>query len=245
VREVYRRKAEEDAVPDIVLDPREQSCVRALMALESTPGALPPPYVLTLVSRLIPSDAIDVHLADSTGCVVAIVSLPPTVLGSFDPQVCDTPLPLGIVHQSRDPRHRELLRSVGVTDGVVLGFRNGCDHVVQLSMDRHTGMFTDRDLALLHMITPALQRLLRTTRTTALPPSLTATERRVVQLLATGMSNADIAYELSVSPATVRKHLEHAYRKLGVHSRMAAVVAFGGRPVGHAEGRAHAVEEYA
>ena len=29
--------------------------------------------------------------------------------------------------------------------------------------------------------------------------------------------------------ATVRKHLEHAYRKLGVHNRMAAVVAFGAR----------------
>ena len=180
-------------MPDIVLNPREQSCVRALMALESTPGALPP-----------------------------------TALGSFDPQVCDSPLPLGIVHQSRDPDHCDLLRSVGVADGVVLGFRQGNDHVVQLGMDRFRGMFTDRDLALLHMIAPALQRLLRTTRTTALPVSLTATERRVVQLLATGMSNADIAYQLSVSPATVRKHLEHAYRKLGVHNRMAAVVAFGG-----------------
>lgn len=215
-------------MPDIVLDPREQSCVRALMALESTPGTLPPPYVLTLVSRLIPSDAIDVHVADSTGCIVEMVALPPTALDSFDLQVCDGPLPIGIVHQSRDTDHREMLRSVGVADGVVLGFRNGSDHVVQLSMDRFRGMFSDRDLAVLRMIAPALQRLLRTTPTTALPLSLTATERRVVQLLATGMSNADIAYELSVSPATVRKHLEHAYRKLGVHNRMAAVVACGG-----------------
>jgi DNA-binding CsgD family transcriptional regulator len=230
-------------VPDIVLNPREQSCVRALMALESTPGTLPPPYVLTLVSRLIPSDAMDVHVADSTGCIVEIVSLPPTALGSFDPQVCDGPLPLGIVHQSRDPDHCEMLRSVGVADGVVLGFRNGRDHVVQLSLDRFRGTFTERDLAVLRMIAPALQRLLRTTRTTSLPLSLTATERRIIQLLATGMSNADLAHELSVSPATVRKHLEHAYRKLGVHNRMAAVVAFGG-PSPLAQ-QAEAVGEYA
>ena len=232
-------------MPEIVLNQREQSCVRALMGLEPTPGALPPPYVLTLMSRLIPSDAIDVHVADSTGCVVEIVSLPPTTLYSIDPQICDGPVPLGIVHQSRDPGHRDMLSSVGVADGVVLGFRNGRDHVVQLNLDRRRSMFTDRDLAVLTMIAPALQRLLRTTRTTALPPSLTVTERRTIQLLATGMSNADIAWELSVSPSTVRKHLEHAYRKLGVHDRMAAVVAFGGGPVGQVEGRAPAVDEYA
>jgi DNA-binding CsgD family transcriptional regulator len=230
-------------VPDIVLTEREQFCLRALMALEATPGSLPPPGVLTLVSRLIPSDAIDVHVADSTGCVVEIVALPPTALGSFDPQVCDSPLPLGIVHQSRDPDHRDVLASVGIADGVVLGFRNGRDHVVQLNLDRRRSMFTDRDLAMLHMIAPALQRLLRTTRTTALPRSLTATERRTIQLLATGMSNADIAWELSVSPATVRKHLEHAYRKLGVHDRMAAVVAFGG-PAPRTE-QAQLQDEYA
>ena len=42
------------------------------------------------------------------------------------------------------------------------------------------------------------------------------------------MSNAEIAARLFVSVCTVRKHLENAYRKLGVHNRMAAVVALGG-----------------
>ena len=44
--------------------------------------------------------------------------------------------------------------------------------------------------------------------------------------------------------ATVRKHLEHAYRKLGVHNRMAAVVAFGGVPQARSE-QADLVDEYA
>lgn len=229
---------------DLVLTDREQACVRALMALEPTPGALPEPHVLGVISRLVPSDTIDVHVADSTGCVVECVSLPHTAYGSFDPQVCDGPLPLGLVHQSRDPDHMDLLRSVGVADGVVIGFRSGRDHVSQLGLDRHMTMFSERDLAVLRMIAPALQRLLRTRRTPTLPASLTLTERRVLQLLATGMSNADLAYELSVAPATIRKHLEHAYRKLGVHSRMAAAVAFEGGPDASAE-HEEQVREYA
>ena len=217
-------------MPDLVLSEREQSCVRALMAMESSPGGLPPPHVLTLISRLVPSDTIDIHVADATGCVVDLVSLPPTALRSIDPQVCDGPLPLGIVHQSRDPDHQDMLAHLGVADGVVVGFRNGKDHVARLSLDRYTSTFTDRDLAMLRMIAPALQRLMRTHRTCALPASLTVTERRVLQLVATGRSNADIAADLYVSVATVRKHLEHAYRKLGVHNRLAAVVAFGAGP---------------
>ncbi|SFA86476.1 regulatory protein, luxR family [Nocardioides alpinus] len=228
-------------MPDLVLTEREQSCLRALMALEPTPGALPAPHVLALVDRLIPCDEIDVHIADSTGCVLEAVSLPHVPWGSFDPQACDGPLPLGIVHQSRDPDHQDLLRSVGVADGVVIGFRNGKDHVSQLSLDRHRSTFTDRDLAMLRMISPALQRLMRSHQTCALPSSLTLTERRVLQLVATGRSNSDIAEDLYVSVATVRKHLEHAYRKLGVHNRMAAVVAFRGGPTSAVD----QVEEYA
>lgn len=42
---------------------------------------------------------------------------------------------------------------------------------------------------------------------------------------AAGLSNAAIAQRLFVAPCTVRKHLEHAYRKLGVSNRYAAVHA--------------------
>jgi DNA-binding CsgD family transcriptional regulator len=36
------------------------------------------------------------------------------------------------------------------------------------------------------------------------------------------MTNAQIAEALWLSPATVRKHLEHVYAKLGVRTRTAA-----------------------
>jgi DNA-binding CsgD family transcriptional regulator len=58
-------------------------------------------------------------------------------------------------------------------------------------------------------------------RTTALQGvgSLTASERRVVDLAAGGQTNRDIAQSLYVTPKTVEVHLSNAYRKLGIGSR--------------------------
>jgi DNA-binding CsgD family transcriptional regulator len=49
--------------------------------------------------------------------------------------------------------------------------------------------------------------------------ALTASERRVAQLAADGMSNKDIAQTLFVTIKTVEVHLSHAYRKLEIGSR--------------------------
>jgi DNA-binding CsgD family transcriptional regulator len=49
--------------------------------------------------------------------------------------------------------------------------------------------------------------------------ALTASERRVAQLAADGMSNKEIAQTLFVTIKTVEVHLSHAYRKLGISSR--------------------------
>jgi DNA-binding NarL/FixJ family response regulator len=51
---------------------------------------------------------------------------------------------------------------------------------------------------------------------------LTAREREILVLVADGATNTQIATTLGVSPATVRKHLEHAYAKLHVSTRTAA-----------------------
>jgi DNA-binding CsgD family transcriptional regulator len=48
---------------------------------------------------------------------------------------------------------------------------------------------------------------------------LTARQLDVVRLLAQGLSNADIAEALGISPHTARRHTEHVLRKLGLHSR--------------------------
>ena len=52
---------------------------------------------------------------------------------------------------------------------------------------------------------------------------LTAREIEVLQLLAFGHSNRDIAARLDISAETVKTHLEHIFRKLGTSDRTAAV----------------------
>jgi DNA-binding NarL/FixJ family response regulator len=53
---------------------------------------------------------------------------------------------------------------------------------------------------------------------------LTAREREVVALVATGLSNEDIAAKLFVSPLTVKTHANRAMAKLGARDRAQLVV---------------------
>jgi len=54
--------------------------------------------------------------------------------------------------------------------------------------------------------------------------ALTPRENEVLQWLAHGKTDAEIAALLGLSPRTVHKHLEHIYVKLGVETRTAAVM---------------------
>jgi predicted ATPase/DNA-binding CsgD family transcriptional regulator/DNA-binding XRE family transcriptional regulator len=55
-----------------------------------------------------------------------------------------------------------------------------------------------------------------------LPGNLTARQAQVLALLATGLTNKQIAAELYLSPATVERHLATIYRNLGVTGRVEA-----------------------
>jgi DNA-binding CsgD family transcriptional regulator len=48
---------------------------------------------------------------------------------------------------------------------------------------------------------------------------LTASERRVAELAASGLTNREVAAQLFLSPKTVEANLARVYRKLGIHSR--------------------------
>jgi DNA-binding CsgD family transcriptional regulator len=50
--------------------------------------------------------------------------------------------------------------------------------------------------------------------------SLTESELRVVQLVAEGLTNREVADRLFLSPHTVDSHLRHAFTKVGVNSRV-------------------------
>jgi DNA-binding NarL/FixJ family response regulator len=53
---------------------------------------------------------------------------------------------------------------------------------------------------------------------------LTEREREVVQLVASGLSNEDIAAKLVVSPLTAKTHVSRAMAKVGAHDRAQLVV---------------------
>ncbi|WP_406691834.1 response regulator transcription factor [Saccharopolyspora sp. ID03-671] len=55
--------------------------------------------------------------------------------------------------------------------------------------------------------------------------ALSDREVEILELLAQGLGNRDLAKQLFISEATVKTHLVHIYAKLGVDSRMAAVNA--------------------
>ncbi|UPK75574.1 response regulator transcription factor [Nocardioidaceae bacterium SCSIO 66511] len=56
-------------------------------------------------------------------------------------------------------------------------------------------------------------------------PTLTDREVEIVELLARGLANKELAKRLLVSEATVKSHLSHIYGKLGVDTRAGAVAA--------------------
>jgi DNA-binding CsgD family transcriptional regulator len=55
---------------------------------------------------------------------------------------------------------------------------------------------------------------------------LSSRERQVLELVAQGHTNASIAKLLSISPGTVKSHLDHSFGKLGVGNRAAAVTRY-------------------
>ncbi|MFJ5999584.1 LuxR C-terminal-related transcriptional regulator [Streptomyces sp. NPDC092370] len=86
------------------------------------------------------------------------------------------------------------------------------------------------------VLSPELRALY--TRQTSVPPvpapagsksllhTLTSREQEVLRNLAEGMSTAETAVRLRVSPATVKSHVSHALTKLGARNRLEAVLLF-------------------
>jgi DNA-binding CsgD family transcriptional regulator len=63
------------------------------------------------------------------------------------------------------------------------------------------------------------------------PDELTATERRVAELAATGITNREIARAVFMSDKTVEAHMARVYRKLGIRSRAELGALMASNPV--------------
>ena len=138
--------------------------------------------------------------------------------------------------------HRQLRRSrvyaqwfrpQGVEHQLTVGLDAPLCHTKVFLFSRSSGRdFTPRDCDVLDVLRPYLAgryELWRSRSARAEPfvavETLTAREREVLELVAEGLTNVEVAQRLWISPGTVRRHLENCYAKLGVHTRTAAVRA--------------------
>jgi DNA-binding CsgD family transcriptional regulator len=223
---------------DLALSGRELTVLRALMAMEPVPGQpLPSVDVLDRLNELVPCDRLGFGYVDMTGLVTARAYILPSGGGRRSAHInLDAhdqhggPFYLGVMHWRLQPAQAEAceVKLDPREDALAIGFRNGTDHVVQYGFLRLDGHFTPRELAILDLLGPVLQRLVRERPTPRLPAALTITERRMLCEVAAGLSNAEIAEGNCIAVSTVRKHLENAYRKLGVTNRMAAIARLRG-----------------
>lgn len=145
---------------------------------------------------------------------------------------------IGKTRFHEQPVYREYFAPGAIEYVLDLGLGAGRDgyRSVVLLRERDESDFSERDRAIMEMLRPhlrarearaALRQALLTPSVAARRspdqgPELTAREREIVALVASGKTNAQIATELWVTPGTVKKHLENVYLKLGVGSRAAA-----------------------
>jgi DNA-binding CsgD family transcriptional regulator len=134
----------------------------------------------------------------------------------------------------RTPLYNEYYRAIGIEHVTAVPIYVDRRLLVSFVLNRAAAQFSDRERELLDIVRPHLANLYRLSvaidRANATPAGgwdtapLTAREREVLDWVAAGKTNRDIAAILGASPRTVEKHLERIYEKLGVETRTAAVM---------------------
>jgi DNA-binding CsgD family transcriptional regulator len=123
------------------------------------------------------------------------------------------------------------LHSTGMYQGMR---KSGIEHELILCLPNDRGLvwfwrgagpdFSERERGLLALLRPHLfEAYLAAERRRHRTPQLTRRHWELLDLLAAGSTNAQIARRLGISEGTVRTHLENIYTRLHVSSRTAAV----------------------
>ena len=131
--------------------------------------------------------------------------------------------------------YREVYALMGAEDQLSFILPSPPSVIVGIAMNRTERSFSDRDKEIIELVRPHLSQAFRDAqlrengdplskaRLTAL--GLSEREAEVMRLVVDGRSAAEIAEELVISVHTARNHIAHAYDKLGVRNRAAAVAA--------------------
>jgi DNA-binding CsgD family transcriptional regulator len=122
--------------------------------------------------------------------------------------------------------HDAFMRPNRLRDTLKVWLWSSDDSAACVQLWRRDADFTRREQDILAVLQHHLIDLRHRSRTDAMPATgatLTVREAEVLTWAARGESDAAIGARLGLSPATVGKHLEHAYAALGVHSRTEAI----------------------
>jgi DNA-binding CsgD family transcriptional regulator len=126
--------------------------------------------------------------------------------------------------------HDAFMRPNRLRDTLKVWLWSSDDSAACVQLWRRDTDFGPREQDILEVLQHHLIDLRHRSRTGALPviteATLTVREAEVLTWAARGESDAAIGARLGLSPATVGKHLEHAYAALAVHSRAEAVGRF-------------------
>ncbi len=200
--------------------------IRRLLTLDDSGHPDRIRYCLVGLMRLVPCDVAGFAVGDRDGYVELAVVVPDGHGDNLGVPTCAVPWPTGVEHHAgrltAGPADRLARTPTGARDTLRVGFGLGGGRIAQIWLDRRTRLFEPRHVEILSMLEPALARVVRRPPDAPVSAALSESERRVLRLVALGGTNRDIAARLAVTEATVRKHLEHAYRKLGVTNRTAA-----------------------
>jgi DNA-binding CsgD family transcriptional regulator len=129
-------------------------------------------------------------------------------------------------------RVRDLLGSFDVREqlSIPLDIKGTAYSAVVLTR-QHSAPYNDEDVELARRIQPMFIAFQRQAEILAAEPRpvpastlLTGQELAVLRCMTLGMTSRAIASRLMTSPRTVEKHVQNAYRKLGVHDRVSAVI---------------------
>jgi DNA-binding CsgD family transcriptional regulator len=141
--------------------------------------------------------------------------------------------------------YQEFYGPIGLEHQIAFTLPHGPTRLLAIALSRGGHDYTDAERDLLNVARPFLiqayrnaiehtrlrDQLKRSTQLAETAPSqptlrsglsahgLTDREVEIISWITTGRSNQRIADALGISEGTVKKHLERAYRKLGVHTR--------------------------
>lgn len=130
--------------------------------------------------------------------------------------------------------YRDFYQPARVDHQLVVSVPARHDGIISVALNRYRRGFSDQQRELLDLLRPHLrqaaaivallnQPVPSTPRDADGKPLLTPRQIRILQLIAAGSSDRDVARALGLSVRTVHTHLQHIYRSLGVRSRTEAL----------------------